>query len=210
MDLFHTNIAYTLFQPKTSRQLVQEISRRVTEKNKLLELKAFLDKPPQQTLPKLKKDLKKKHKSRQQRKEIEHNTHSKSSKKFKSRNSKFSKDTTGATSPSKNFIFNAISRDKRSKLMDPEDVSPTKLLTCFRCLHPLDNTNLTMRFSTLRAKQILNSKSQSRYFLIFMIVHREPVKPNEILDKETANEFNQIKEMLKETMDNTDLESNPS
>lgn len=43
-----------------------------------------------------------------------------------------------------------------------------------------------------------------------MVGHREPVKSNEILDKETANEFNQIKEMLKETMDNTDLESNPS
>ena len=98
-SLSDKNLANELFQPKTSRQLVQEISRKINEKNRFSELQNYFKKIQNDKLPKIKSDEKPKKKKN----------------KGKLKNESPKKDM-------KNFIFSGITREKRSKLLDPENV----------------------------------------------------------------------------------------
>lgn len=105
------NIHY--FQPKTSRQLVQEISRKITEKNKLLELKSLLDNNDPTQLPDISNKEEKKNKEENKEK-------AKKKKKKKQKPKKVVVKT--PPKPSKDMIFGVISRTQRAKLQDPEHV----------------------------------------------------------------------------------------
>ena len=98
-----TQVNVSAFQPKTSRQMVQQLSRRLTEKNKFDELQHYLSK------------IENSHRNQSNSDNITNKLTSKI-KYNKAKNSGVSK------SKERNFIFKSVSREKRSRIEDPEAV----------------------------------------------------------------------------------------